>query len=69
MKYRIYRTSDNEEENKPCNHTQIRIEEIDNKWYIYIDNIEDLYILMREVGRLIIQHNPNIIEIYDDYRE
>lgn len=69
MRYRIYRTSDITEEENPVNHPQIRIEEENNKWYVYIDTIEDLYNLIKVVGRLIIQHNPNIIEIYDDYRE
>jgi hypothetical protein len=78
MKYRIDRTSD---EGKPCEEA-FTDEEVfigdDGKvgilthWYININTLEELQLLVKKYGYLIIGEyddgEPDI-EIYDDYRE
>lgn len=72
MKYRISRTSDWQGDEKPCKNAILE-DKISkntyhlNVWEIDISSLKDLYELIDEVGRIIIEKEN--IEIYDDYRE
>ena len=57
---------------KPCNKAVTANREINDgieliRWKIDIKSLQDLYELINEVGRIIIDEDS--IEIYDDYRE
>lgn len=67
MKFRIYRTSDFNEENKPCE--QAQFDDILGYWFIHLDTMNNIVSLKEEVGDIIIKEGYNEIEIYDEDRE
>ena len=72
MKFVITRTSDWSGITQPCKeavctHEMVNKDYDINRWEIDIKSLQDLYALINEVGRIIIDDDS--IEIYDDYRE
>lgn len=70
MRYRVTRTSDFLNEEKPCSKAKkfkLPTEE-HSLWYIDINTLDDLRNLIDEVGHSLVIDNYSI-EIYDDFRE
>lgn len=69
MEFKITRTSDYLDKNKPCDKAYLAGEdEWGNIYKIKIDTLEDLISLIDDVGQIIIKQDLSI-EIYDDWRE
>lgn len=71
MEFEIYRTSDWDRTEKPCDRAYLAgKDEWDCDIYkVKIESLEDLIALRDEVNVSIIIRLNNSIEIYDDYRE
>lgn len=71
MEFKITRTSDYRNENKPCDKAYVVGKDAwdDPIYKIKIDTLEDLISFMNEVGERLIIKQDLSIEIYDDWRE
>lgn len=70
-KYKIYRSSDLFQKDKPCESAykgDVPDEYGNYDWYIDINNLEELHTLIEQTGRCVIVSKDSL-GIYDDYRE
>lgn len=71
MEFEVYRTSDWDRTEKPCDSAYLADKDQWNNdvYKVKIESLEDLIALRDEVDKSIIIRLDDSIEIYDDYRE